>query len=117
MRFYFDCGLSFDSGGDALMATGFERAMRMYCEGLETVAVGCRGAECEYAAGDPEHSCEASFSWRWCDSCGSTLGGDRLPAVGLWRDESNELQGIDMEVCVDCAMYHANGDVPERWGM
>jgi hypothetical protein len=95
------------------MTTDFERDVAMYCQGLETVAVGCPGSKCEYADGDPDHSCEASFSWVQCDSCGSTLGGDRLPAVGLWRDESGALLDIDMEICVDCAMYHANGETPE----
>jgi hypothetical protein len=25
------------------------------------------------------------FSWRWCDSCGSTLGGDRFEATLIER--------------------------------
>ena len=89
-------------------------AIRLYCEGLDTVAVGCRGEQCEYAEGDPDHQCEASFSWGQCDSCGSTLGGDRMPAVGLWKD-GGKWQEIDMSICVDCVMYHANGEAPEDW--
>ena len=92
----------------------FEFAVAQYCRGLDTVAVGCRGAECEYADGDEDHQCEASFSWAQCDSCGSTLGGDRLPAFGIWHDEDG-YHDIEMSICSDCAMYHANGELPERW--
>ncbi len=93
----------------------FTQAVDQYCKGLDTVAIGCRGIKCEYAEGDENHSCEASFSSAQCDSCGSTLGGDRLDATGMWRDESGELVTIDMTVCIDCAMYHANGEEPESW--
>lgn len=92
----------------------FTRAVRLYCEGLDTVAVGCRGLKCEYAEGDPEHTCEAGFSWSQCDSCGSSLGGNREPAVGLWKDAEG-WHDVDMSICVDCAMYHANGELPEDW--
>jgi len=93
----------------------FRRAVDIYCDGLDTVAIGCRGERCEYAEGDPNHRCEAGFSRSQCDSCGSTLGGDRLAAVGLYHDDGGQLVDIDMEVCVDCAMYHANGELPEEW--
>ena len=93
-------------------ATQFKSAIDTYCEGLVTVAIGCGGAECEHSEGNEDHSCEASFSWVQCDSCGSTLGGDRLPAFGLWRDEAGELCSIAMDVCIDCAMFHANGETP-----
>lgn len=94
--------------------SNFTDAVEHNCEGIETVAVGCRGIKCEYAEGDPNHACEASFSWHSCDSCGSGLGGDRLPASGLIRDKSGELELIEMSICVDCAMYHANGEEPEE---
>ena len=95
--------------------SAFLRAIDTYCKGLDTVAVGCLGSECEHADGDPDHYCESSFSWAQCDSCGTDLGGDRMPAYGLWRDESGELCTIAMDVCVDCAVFHANGDEPEVW--
>ncbi len=91
----------------------FEANVAHNCEGLETVAIGCLGAECEHANGDTEHICETSFSWSDCDSCGSTLGGDRSEAHGLYRDDSGELQTVEMSVCVDCMMYHANGELPQ----
>ena len=84
-----------------------------YCEGLEVVSVGCLGVKCEHAEGDPNHACEAGFSWSQCDSCGSTLGGDRLEAHGLYRPHDGaDLESIKMEICVDCVMYHANGETP-----
>jgi hypothetical protein len=93
--------------------TEFERAVTAECEGLECVAIGCAGPECEHADGDENHQCEPSFSWMDCDSCGSHLGGDRHVAVGLYRDDDGKLQTLSMGVCVDCAMYHANGELPE----
>ncbi len=94
------------------MSTALEQAIRFYCKGLDTVAVGCLGEECEHAEGNPEHSCETYFSWGQCDSCGSTLGGDRSEAHGSWRD-NGEYVSIEMSICVDCMMFHANGDLPE----
>lgn len=64
---------------------------------------------------DPDHSCETYFSRTQCDSCGTTLAGDRSEAWGLYRDENDQLQTIQMEICTDCMMYHANGDLPETW--
>ncbi len=93
----------------------FRRAIRIYCEGLDTVAIGCLGEKCEYADGDPEHTCESHFSSNQCDSCGSTLGGDRDTAYGLWTDSNREFQKIEMSVCVDCTTFHANGELPETW--
>ena len=97
----------------------FELAVNMYCKGLDTVNIGCHGDQCEYADGDENHQCEASFSFGQCDSCGSTLGGDRHKAQGCWTitDEGVRVgfESIDMDVCTDCAMYHANGQIPETW--
>ena len=91
----------------------FTIAVEHYCEGL-IVATGCLGQLCEYADGDENHSCEPCFSWQGCDSCGSTLGGDRFKAYGL-DCSNNDIEPIEMDICVDCAMYHANGELPETW--
>ena len=53
-------------------------------------------------AGDDE------FSWSSCDSCGSNLGGSRHAAHGCIDSNVQHFS-----VCVDCIMYHANGDLPE----
>ena len=55
---------------------------------------------------------EPFFSRHPCECCGSHLGGDREAAHGL--DEDGEV--FHFHVCVDCALYLANGDEPEDWG-
>ena len=93
----------------------FDAAVEHYCKGY-TVAVGCHGPSCEYADGDENHSCEASFSWQQCDSCGSTFGGDRLKATMIPLDyKAGEDTMIDVDICTDCAMAWANGENPEQW--
>lgn len=54
---------------------------------------------------------EGSFSWRSCECCGSTFGGDRYAAHYL--DDDGKIGHV--EVCVDCLMFLANGDLPETW--
>ena len=93
------------------MCKKFIESVEYYCEGI-IVAVGCRGSECEYADGDENHQCETHFSWSSCDSCGSTFGGDRVPAT--WYDPDTD-EIYEMEICIDCAMFHANGELPETW--
>ena len=92
----------------------FSAAVALYCQGLDTVSVGCLGEECKHADGNPEHTCEPFFSWAQCDSCGSTLGGDRDVAFGLWTDEGEHCR-IEMTICTDCIMFHANGEEPDEW--
>ena len=55
---------------------------------------------------------ESRFSWRACDICDTQLGGDRDIAHAL--DADNEILHLD-SVCVDCVLYLANGDQPDRW--
>lgn len=52
---------------------------------------------------------EGGFSWAGCDSCGSSLGGNLSPAHYI--GDAGEI--VHCSVCVDCMMYHANGDLPE----
>lgn len=42
----------------------------------------CESTVCDCVNGDRGHG----FSWRTCDGCGSTLGGDRYPVV-VWEEE------------------------------
>jgi hypothetical protein len=94
----------------------FIESVSHYCDGI-IVNVGCRGAKCEYADGDEDHQCESHFSWHQCESCGSTFGGERLPATFFITDKSDPKHKTvyDMEICTDCAMYHANDELPETW--
>ena len=55
-----------------------------------------------------------------CDSCGSTFGGDRYKAHAIHHEafgpnakRPDDVHHID--ICVDCLMFHANGDEPEQW--
>jgi len=54
---------------------------------------------------------EGSFSWHSCQSCGSSVGGERFAAHGV--NENGEI--IHFDVCQDCLFYLANGDLPETW--
>ena len=53
---------------------------------------------------------EGSFSWAQCDTCGSTLGGERYTGH-CFAPQSMDV--IHLDVCVDCLFFIANGDVPE----
>lgn len=97
----------------------YTNAVAHYSDGLH-ISPGCAGEQCEHADGDVEHYCEASFSSCQCDSCGSTLAGDRLPATAFIptepRPDSPPMgEVIELSICVDCVMYWANGDVPDVW--
>lgn len=63
---------------------------------------------------------EGGFSWGPCESCGSTLGGNRYPAHAIHREafgpgakRPDDVHHI--EICTDCLIWHANGDEPEDW--
>jgi len=60
---------------------------------------------------------EGNFSSAQCDSCGSNLAGDRHTAHG-WRQEEkldSDSNLYHLTICVDCLLFHANGDLPETW--
>lgn len=99
-----------------------------YTDGLKHLSTGsCPGcSECldtpetgEWGDGSPEWeewaslADEPSFSWSHCDTCGSTLGGDRHPAHAFTDDEQQDL--VHLDVCQDCLFYFANGDIPENY--
>ena len=73
------------------------------CPGCETC-----GLEEDCSQEQLDMMSEGSFSWRACDCCGSTLGGNRYPAH--WLDENKEI--MHEEICHDCVLYLANGDLP-----
>jgi hypothetical protein len=98
------------------MTVKYLASVEHYSDGLH-ISVGCRGEHCEHAEeGESEHYCEASFSNRQCDSCGSTLAGDRSPATGWPIGEPFTTDNlIELDICTDCVLFHANGEVPEDW--
>ncbi len=54
---------------------------------------------------------EPSFSWRGCDLCPSTLGGDFEPWHAIDAETGRLIHGD--RACVDCIMFLANGDYPD----
>lgn len=56
---------------------------------------------------------DLGFTWHSCDLCNSPLGGDRYSAHVLNTIEGKTEVTHDLEVCTDCIMYIANGDVPD----
>lgn len=92
------------------MITKFVASIDRHLAGVEFFSVGCR-AGCEECNG----SDEGHFSWSSCDSCGSSLGGDRFPAHGFVRLKNGQEVLAHFNVCTDCRMFHAYGDEPEEW--
>lgn len=107
--------------------TAFERAFEQGLRGVQFFSAGfnCRCSTCnpfgevtEEQQMSGEYPEEAGFSWRACDACGTTLGGDRHAAhgfVSIRRGGEDELELIHLEICPDCLLYAANGDLPEDW--
>jgi hypothetical protein len=81
-----------------------------YGEDLEAHRKAWRTGEIESSAG---------FSWRACQICGCTLGGDREVWHAIHGEPGENLAGREIEhwdsVCTDCIMYLANGEEPEVW--
>lgn len=68
----------------------------------------------DYEAG-VSYTDEPSFSWSACDTCGSTLGGNR--EVGHAWVHINDVLGdviVHLSCCTDCVVFIANGDLPEE---
>lgn len=58
------------------------------------------------------------FSSASCDSCGTYLAGSRYPAHGVLSLTMEDAQKPEREithfdVCADCLVFHANGDLPD----
>lgn len=51
---------------------------------------------------------EPYFSWSHCDTCDSTLGGNREDGHGFYDDTL-----IHLAMCSDCVAFVANGTLPE----
>lgn len=52
---------------------------------------------------------DVGFSWRPCFLCRRPLGGDRHELIYV-----DEGEIYAEEICVDCTLYLANGDIPEE---
>lgn len=78
---------------------------------------GCKDCGLPEEATEQEILCRDAdsswFSWHPCESCGSSLGGDRHPAHSLSDPPGTENNRIlHWSICSDCLFYHANGDEP-----
>lgn len=101
------------------IATGSAASCPECCEafGLDPDADTDENQAAIYESGD-----EGGFSWSECDSCGTTLGGDRHTAHG-WPADNGRWQRLaedppalfHLSICTDCLLFHANGDEPESW--
>lgn len=58
---------------------------------------------------------EGGFSCYSCDSCGSNLAGNQYDAHGYVTLDDGRRMLCHFSICEDCLLYHANGDLPERW--
>lgn len=100
------------------ISTGSAASCPECCEafGLDPDADTDENQAAIYESGD-----EGGFSWSQCDSCGTTLGGDRHTAHGWPVDQANddirsgEYTLFHLSICTDCLLFHANGDEPESW--
>lgn len=101
------------------MSSEFEKAVKDNLEGIEAISVSLL-SDCDICLSDNNCTAdeiesgtafdEGGFSWRPCDGCDSSLGGNRYSAHGIVNDEI-----IHFEVCEDCMLYLANGDLPNNW--
>lgn len=92
-------------------------AVELYTAGLQDVSPGAAACcpECnpDNLTQDELYECdEPWFSWSACETCGSSLGGDREAGHAFTKDDG-EL--VHLSMCTDCVMYSANGDEPETW--
>ena len=99
----------------------FTESVAHYTKGLEFFSVGtCPGCvDCGLTLWSPargyhetEHEPAEEFSWSMCESCGSMLGGSRHPAHSFVTIDGKRVL-CHLLVCVDCLMYHANGELPD----
>lgn len=75
----------------------------------------CNGeGQIECSEHDRELAEEASFSWRPCDSCGSSLGGNRYPAHGWMKREGHEDLLLHLNVCTDCLYFLNYGKLDDQ---
>lgn len=67
----------------------------------------CRDCGKVFDGGECPH--EAHFSWDSCDCC-NAIAGDRYFCEGYHPESGEVLKGY--EICPDCLIYVANGDLP-----
>jgi len=58
-----------------------------------------------------KEDCEASFSWRSCDCCGESKGGNRVECAAY---NPTEKEIFEYEVCEDCFYYCEYGQLDDQ---
>lgn len=99
-----------DFRGDKWTKQGFQEfldAVEYELDGLRFVSTGW-SSECP-DCGDEGCDGGSGFSWRPCECCGSTLGGERYPAHGVAKDDTV----IHFDICTDCLFYLAYGQLDD----
>jgi ferredoxin len=77
------------------------------------VCPSCTTCACELGFESVAAYADPFFSWRPCDICGSSLGGNR-EVYHYLRGENRTIEhGASM--CTDCVVYLATGDEPTEW--
>ena len=102
-------------GLDALSTGNYPREACETCKGEDADGETCdscngRGTTCACTSCEDAGEDEGSFSWRACETCGSSLGGDRYAAHALIMGADKAL--VHLDVCTDCLFFIANGDTP-----
>lgn len=93
----------------------YRNAVEHNLAGLSFISTGaCKDCdECglpeDPSDGDLDLASEPHFSWWSCDSCGSTLGGDRHPAHGRMSDGAL----LHLSICTDCLYYLNYGQLDD----
>lgn len=77
------------------MSTFVER-YKAYTKGFQTHSIDCDG--------------DCYFSWSPCDTCGSTLGGNRCD--GHLVNPGPDGESVEVSSCHDCVMYAGSGELP-----
>jgi hypothetical protein len=113
--------------------TAYIEAVTKGTEGMQAISSGeCPGCEqcAESHRMTPEEHASAwhsgtiegyssDFSWRPCGICGTHLGGDREVWHWIQGNPGEDLKGREInhesDMCRDCVLYLANGDLPEQW--
>lgn len=88
------------------MPSDFIERVERELEGVDSFSVGVSRV-CDFCESNP-HADEPYFSNCSCDSCGTTVAGDRYPAHGRIASVI-----CCFSICSDCVQFHANGDIPE----
>lgn len=60
-----------------------------------------------------EHDDDLGFARNDCECCGTSMAGQRYAATALPPNPVENKDYIALEICQNCLLYVANGDVPD----